>query len=124
MHYNFGTPGLVIISVFLLLCLIFFFYSRKKIRSRIKEDLDLANKKYGILWIIIGLVVSIISVIFHLYFQIDISRSNRLLQPLLEMTSEPIIIFTIIFFLIGVTILFIGIYSVRVRKEMLDKSTQ
>lgn len=123
MYYNFGIPGLVIISVVLLLCLFFFYYSRKKIRSIIKADLDLSNKKYGVPWIINGLVVLIISVIFHLYVQIDISRSNSFLRPISEMTSEPILIFTIIFFLIGVTILFIGIYSVRYRKEMLDKST-
>ena len=123
MHYNLGTPGLVIISVFLLLCLIFFYYSRKKIRSGIKEDLDLANKKHGILWIIMGLVVSIISVILHLYVQQNISLSSSFLQPISEMTSEPIILFTILLFLIGITILFIGIYSIRFRKNFLNKST-
>ena len=122
MYYNFSAPAIVIISVFLLLCLIFFYYSRKKIRSGIKEEL--LKKRHSILWIIIGLVMSIISVMFHLYLQIEISRSNSLLQPISEMTSEPIIVFTIIFFLIGVTILFIGIYSVRFRKEMLDKSKE
>lgn len=123
MYYKFGAPGIITISIFLLLSVFFFYYSRKKIRSRIIAETDLANKKYGILWIIFGLFISIISVIIHLYFQIDISHSSSLLKPISEMTSEPIILFTILFFLIGLTILFIGIYSVRFRKEILNKST-
>jgi hypothetical protein len=85
------------------------------------KDPDLKNKKYGIVWVITGLVVSILSVVAHLFIQADISRSLRLIRPISEMTAEPLIILTILLFLTGIILLLIGLYSIRFRKTILDK---
>jgi len=121
MYFNFGTEGFIALSVIILLCLLFFFYLKNLFRSKIQKEPDLADKKYGTLWINIGLIVSIISLIVHLYFQIDLARSPGLMKIFSEITASPILFFTIIFFMIGVTILFVGISSFRFRKKILDK---
>ena len=122
MYYYFSTFGIIILSVFSILCLAFLYYLRKRIRTRITAESDLTNKKYGVLWIIFGLLISLISVIFHIYIQVDYYQSSNLLRPITEMVTEPIFLLTIIFFLIGLTTFLVGIYAVRFRKEILNKS--
>lgn len=122
MHYSFGTPGIITIAIVFLLCLFFFYYSSRKIRSRIGTETDLVHNKYGNLKILFGLVISILSVLLHLYYANRISRSPRFLHMVSEMTLEPVIVFSIVFFLIGSTLLLVGIDAARFRKKILKKS--
>jgi uncharacterized membrane protein YfcA len=116
--YKFSTHGFTIIFVSFLICLVIFFYSRQKIKERILRETSLTNKKYGIFWLLIGSVLSLISLVFHIYFQLDFISTPELLKPLSAISAEPIIVLTIMAFLLGLTILFIGISSFRFRKKI------
>ncbi len=122
MYFNFGIEIIIALSVISFLCLLFFFYLRKLYHMKIEKETDLANKKYGTFLVIIGLIVVFSSLIVHLYIQIDLARSSGFFKFLSEITASPILFFTIVFFMIGITILFMGISSIRFRRETLDKS--
>jgi hypothetical protein len=123
MFFDFGNEGFISLIVITLVCLLLFMYLRKSFRSRIKIKPDLVNIKYGVFLLTIGLILSSISLIFHLYFQIDLARSPGLMKIFYEITASPILYLTIVFFLIGLTMLLIGISVTSLMKAMLDKSS-
>jgi hypothetical protein len=123
MFFDFGTEGFISLIVIILVCLLLFMYLRKSFRSRIEKEPDLVNKKYGVFLLTIGLILSSISLIFHLYFQIDLAHSPGLMKIFSEITASPILFLTTVFFLIGLTMLLIGISVFRFRKTMLENSS-
>ena len=122
MYFDYGTEGFITLFVIILLCLLLFLYLRKLYHRRIEKDKDLENRKYGVFLISIGLIVSFISIIAHLFFQIDLSRSSGFFRFLSEITASPMLFSTIVFFIIGVTLLSIGLSATHFRKKTLDKS--
>ncbi|OYD16524.1 hypothetical protein CH333_03220 [candidate division WOR-3 bacterium JGI_Cruoil_03_44_89] len=118
--FTFSIPGYTTLFIFLILCLAVLYITRKRIKSRILKRVNLPYKKYGLTGIIVGSIVSIISVIFYLKVQRDIIYSPGLLRPISEMTSEPVILLTITAFFIGITILLIGIYYIRLGSKMIN----
>ena len=123
MYFDYGIEGYIMFSVIFLLCLIFFFYLRKTYQKRMQKETDLANRRYGIFLLIIGLILTLFSFSTHLYVQVDLSRSTGIFKMLSEISASPILFFTIVFFMIGLTLLFLGISSNHYRKQMLDKIT-
>lgn len=115
--YKFSQYGFIIMFVTLLLCLVLFFYSRAKLKNKIHRDKKLTNKKWGVIWIIVGSVISVISIIFHIYFQLDFIRTPEILKPLSAISTEPAMVLTVLLLLLGLTLLFIGILSIRLRKK-------
>ena len=122
MFVSYGIEGFITIAVSLLICFLFFYFSRKFNHRKIKNDPDFAAKKYGIVWIIVGLIVSIIAFTFHLFFQIDLARYQGILRFLSEITAAPMLLISLLCLIIGLTVLFVGINSARFRRVLLDQS--
>ena len=119
--YQFSQSGFIIMFVTLLLCLVVFFYSRAKIKNRIQRERKLTDKRWGVIWITVGSIISVIAIIFHIYLQLDFLHTPKILRPISALTIEPAIVLTIMLLLLGLTLLFIGIFSIRVIEKGKNK---
>ena len=88
MFYNYGTQGFLIIIISLIFCFLFYYFSKKIIKSRKEKRINLAKNTKGIYWIIVGLCISLSSLSFHIYYQIDLAQSKGFFRALSEITFE------------------------------------
>ena len=123
MFFDFGTEGFISLFVIIFVCLFLFFYLKKAYFSRIQKETDLANKQYGVFLLTIGSIVTLSSLFAHIYFQFDLARSSGIFKMLSEISASPMLFFTIVFFVIGLTMFFLGISVIRLRKTMLEESS-
>jgi hypothetical protein len=116
--YLLSVPGYIIIFVFLMICLFFLQYFYRRIKKLFETDSNLNYRKYGSIILFIGSFLTIASLIIHIYLQIDIMQSPALLRPITEMTSEPVILITILSFLTGFTTIIIGLFYFKLGKNI------
>ena len=109
--YEFGLFGYLIIALTILLCMIVVLYFER----RIQNSSNLSYRKYGIILVIFGSALSLISITFHIIFQRDISNTPELIRLISDMTAKPAIIFTILGFIFGLSTIFIGVLYMRKR---------
>ena len=115
--YQFSQFGFIIMFVTLLLCLVVFSYSRAKVKNRIQRGRKPTDKRWGVIWITVGSIISVISIIFHIYFQWDFIRTPEIFKPLSAISTEPAIVLTVLLLMFGLTLLFIGIFSIRMTEK-------
>jgi hypothetical protein len=70
-------------------------------------------RKQGKTLLIIGTFLAMISLIGHIYFQIDLKDTPKLIKPISEMTSEPAIVLSILIFCVGLTQIILGLIYIR-----------
>lgn len=114
--YIFSFPGYLILAATFLLCFAAIMYFRTKIKQQFSAKTNLPYRKYGIFFVAIGVILLIASVIGYLKVHSDIYESPSLLQPIVSMTSEPILVFMVSGFLVGLAVLIIGILYLEYRK--------
>jgi hypothetical protein len=109
---------LIFISLTLIAIIFSIFYIRR-CNKRLSAKPSKSFITIGMINLIIGLIVGIGSVVDYISIEERHNKLTGLLQHLSIMTSEPLVILSIIFFLIGLVLLSIGtIYllkSIKVR---------
>lgn len=111
--YMFGVPEVITLFLALIFCLGSLLFVRNRIRKTKAESGILLKKWPAIVSIIIGTILLITNVLLHLKFRADINNTTELLKPIAAMTSAPLFMFTIIGFMIGITLLLLGLMVIR-----------
>jgi len=116
--FNFELISYIIILLMIFISISISFYFIRRIRNKSSKVEGRNYKAIGILEIIFGFVFMMISIILFVLVQKDINNTISILRPISAMTSEPIKLLLIALFLVGISILIIGINYIRFHKEM------
>jgi hypothetical protein len=115
MLYRFDALEWTILGLFFQFCWIYVFMVRKRLRAQHDNNPAPPSHKTGLTEILSGLLLIIISVATQIYIILDSSKEPALLRPIAEMTWEPFIWFSIVFFLLGVTLMISGFLKRRIQ---------
>jgi len=113
--YKFGIPEYAILLVFLGLCVVWILLKRKKIQKRSSEISPLKKLWVGITFIFTGIVLIAFAIIFHNILRVDYNNTMEILKPVAQMTSQPVLLLTIIMSFTGITLSYTGIMYLRSR---------
>ena len=113
--YTFSLLGYLIIAAVVILCLFVLLYFHKRTSQKSTTDLK-TNKIWGTIWMILGLILFLMSILFFIKVQYDIIHSTPIFRPIAEMTSEPVLLLTIIAFFAGITLFLCGTFYLRTGK--------
>ena len=111
-----------LLILFIVVCLFIYFFTRNRVLQLENED-PAKKRKSATAEMWTGIIIALISLAGHIYIQIDISRTPGLLRPIASMTSEPLLFFTIIGFIAGLTLIAIGLFKLRHLEKKADKNT-
>jgi low temperature requirement protein LtrA len=110
------------IIIFLLIVLTMFvsYFFIRRIRNKPSPEKNTNYKAIGILEIIFGFIVMVISIIYFVLIQKNINNTIEFLRPISAATSEPVKLLLIALFLAGLSLIVIGNYCIRFTKNMLS----
>jgi len=119
--YTFSLMGYLIIAAVFIFCVFIMLYFRKRSIKTSAAELK-SNKVWGIIWMILGGILFMISILFFIKVQIDIVQTAPILRPIAEMTSEPVLLLTIMAFFAGITIFLCGTFYLRSGKKAVPQT--
>ena len=120
--YDWFESALLIL--FVLVCLCIYLVTRRRILQLDDKEDPAKNRKNARLELWTGIIIALLSLFGHFYIQVDIARTPGLLRPIASMTSEPLLFFTIIGFVAGLTLIAIGLLKLRQLDKAQNKESQ
>jgi uncharacterized membrane protein YfcA len=123
MDLNFDWFESTLLIVFILVCFGIYLMTRSRVLRQYDQEDPAKKRKNAKLELLTGIIIALLSLSGHVYVQIDISRTPGLLRPIASMTSEPLLFFTIVGFIAGLTLIAIGLYKLSHLAKKEDKST-
>lgn len=113
--YAFSFTGYLVLILVLLLCLAALLFFYKQMKNKLMVRPGTVYKKYGLFFIFFGLVLMIAAMIGYCKVLADIEENPGILQPVTLMVSEPVLIFLVSGFLIGLTLSAAGAVCLRIK---------
>ncbi|MBN2410288.1 hypothetical protein JXQ31_01265 [candidate division KSB1 bacterium] len=110
--YTFSLYGYLIIAAAIILCIFILLYFHKRTSKKSPADFK-TGKVWGATWMILGLILFLMSIIFFIKVQYDITQTLPIFRPIAEMTSEPVLLLTIIAFFAGITLFLCGLFYLK-----------
>jgi uncharacterized membrane protein YfcA len=123
MDLNFDWFESTLLIVFILVCFGIYLMTRSRVLRQYDQEDPAKKRKNAKLELWTGVIIALLSLSGHVYVQIDISRTPGLLRPIASMTSEPLLFFTIVGFIAGLTLIAIGLFKLSHLAKKEDKST-
>jgi uncharacterized membrane protein YfcA len=123
MNLSFDWFETTLLILFILVCFGIYLLTRSRVLQQYDQEDPAKKRKNAKLELWTGIIIALLSLSGHVYVQIDISRTPRLLQPITSMTSEPLLFFTIIGFVAGLTLIAIGLFKLNHLEKKEEKST-
>jgi uncharacterized membrane protein YfcA len=123
MDLNFDWFESTLLIVFILVCFGIYLITRSRVLRQYDQEDPAKKRKNAKLELWTGVIIALLSLSGHVYVQIDISRTPGLLRPIASMTSEPLLFFTIVGFIAGLTLIAIGLFKLSHLAKKEDKST-
>ena len=111
--YCFGVPEILIFLLAILICCIVVCVVRRRITAAEKGKRMCFGSKYGQGTIIAGSVVAILSALYHAKVLVDIVKAPELLRPITGMLSTPLLLLTMVTFMAGVMVFYMGMVLKR-----------
>lgn len=108
--FNFEPISYLMILVMLLIAISISFFAIRRIKNKPTTGNNADYKTVGILEIIFGFIFMVTTSIFYALIQKNIENTISILRPISAGTSEPVKLMLIALFLVGLSILIIGIY--------------
>ena len=115
--FNFSAEGVLIIIGILLLSNLIFYLFLKKMKAKVLLHKTDNFKKIAVIIFPIGAVLMMLSAAFYYKTQCDIDKSIPILRPVYEGVFEPVKLFAILIFMIGLTNSILGWLHFRHAKK-------
>lgn len=123
MVLNFDWFESTLLILFMLVCLVIYLFTRNRVLQQYDQEDPAKKRKNAKLELWTGIIIALLSLSGHVYVQVDISRTPGLLRPITSMTSEPLLFFTIIGFVAGLTLIAIGLFKLNHLENKEEKNT-
>jgi uncharacterized membrane protein YfcA len=123
MDLNFDWFESTLLILFILVCFGIYLMTRSRVLHQDDQEDPAKKRKNAKMELWTGIIIALLSLSGHVYVQIDISKTPGLLRPIASMTSEPLLFFTIVGFIAGLTLITIGLFKLRHLEKKEDKST-
>lgn len=116
--FTFSIFAWILLAVVFIVCIIVLVILRKRIRVKINSGEKNQFRKYSTIYIIIGFLLIVLSVVLIISMYSDNLRGYKILQTIATMTSEPLRAASLAGIFIGITILIVGIHFKCVSNSM------